>query len=318
MTLSKPTVLLVDDDVGILKAISRILAAEFQVVAALTNGHEAVEHVCRRDPDVVVLDIGIPGLDGFETAVQLKRNGSLAKLLFLTSHSGDDYVIEAIKSGASGYVLKHSAWANLMPALRHVLAGREFLPALAPLAKRMTGAHALHGHPTTTGWLEGVADLLNEALYRGDVIAVVLTPSHRDDFALRLAKRQWNLDRLKRLGRYLAFDVDDVSRRIVRNARLNPDSVVEMVDSLERARVASAGGPARCLTIVGEIAARLCQSGNLDAAIELERLWDELTRPLPILTVCAYPTEWLDQRAPPDLVSGICAQHAVITSESDA
>jgi hypothetical protein len=99
---------------------------------------------------------------------------------------------------------------------------------------------------------------------------------------------------------------------------LNPDSVVEMVDTLERARMASAGGPARCLTIVGEIAACLCQTGNLDAALELERLWDELTRPLPILTVCAYPTEWLDQSAPSDLVSEICAQHAVITSASDA
>jgi DNA-binding NarL/FixJ family response regulator len=318
MTLSKPTVLLVDDDVGILKAISRTLAAEFQVVATVTTGQQAVEHVSRRDPDVVVLDIRMPGLDGFETAVQLKQIGSRAKLLFLTSHGSDDYVIEAIKLGASGYVLKQSAWADLMPALRHVLAGRQFLPSLAPLAKTMIGAHTLHGHPTTTGWLDGVADLLNEALHRGDVIAVVLTPSHRDDLAFRLAKRQWNLDRLKTLGRYLAFDVDDVSRRIVRNERLNPDSVVEMVDTLERARVASAGGPARRLTLVGEIAARLCQSGNLDAAIELERLWDELTRPLPILTVCAYPAEWLDESAPSELVSGICAPHAVITNASDS
>jgi hypothetical protein len=82
--------------------------------------------------------------------------------------------------------------------------------------------------------------------------------------------------------------------------------------------VTSAGEPARRLTLVGEIAARLCHSGNLDAAIELERLWDELTRPLPILTVCAYPTEWLDARAPSHVVSGICAQHAVITNASDA
>ena len=315
--VSNPTVLLVDDDVGILKAISRILAPDFAVVAAVTNGRQAIEHVRQCDPDVVVLDLSMPGLNGFETAVELKRIGSVAKILVLTSYCSDEYVHEAIESGASGYVPKHSAWSDLIPALRHVLAGRQVLPCLAPLAKRKSGAHVLRGYPTTSSWLDDVADLLSAALHRGDVTAVALTTFHRDELTLKLRERRWNLAELRRLGRYLVFDVEDASRRIIKSGRLNPDAVVEMVETLECARVACAGGPARRVVIVGEIAVPLCESHNFDAALELERLWDELTRPLPILTVCSYPGAGSDCSVPPELLSEICAHHAVIVNASD-
>lgn len=313
----KPTVLLVDDDVGILKAIHRIIAPEFEVVATVTNGLEAVDHVSRFDPDIVVLDISMPGLNGFETAAELRRIGSLAKLLFLTSHRNDGYVNEAIESGASGYVLKQSAWSTLMPALHHVLAGRQFLPDLALLAQRRRHAHTFHTHPDTNVWLDGVAHVLSEALHDGDVAAVALTPDHRDDLAVRLAQRHWNLADLETLGRYLVFDIDDASRRVIRNGRLDRDAVAEMIDALDRARGTCVGGPASRLVIVGEISVLLCRNGNFEAALDLEQLWDELTQPLPILTVCAYPEEWRDQSVPPDLMSAVWTHHGVVTHASE-
>lgn len=308
----KPTVLLVDDDVGVLKAISRIVAPEFEV-ATVTNGVEAVDRVTRFDPDIVVLDISMPGLNGFETATELRRVGSLAKLVFLTSHRNDAYVHDAIESGASGYVMKQSAWSTLVPALHHVLAGRQFLPNLGPLAQTKRRAHACHCHSATTAWLDGVAHMLSEALHDGDVTAVVLTPEHRDALAIRLVQRHWNLAELHTQGRYLLFDVDDASKRLIRNARVDPDSVAELIEVLERSREACVGGPASRVVIVGEISALLCRKGNFAAALQLEQAWDELTRPLPILTICAYPTDWRDQSIPPDVMSGIWTHHGVIT-----
>src|SRR5262245_14606715 len=112
-------ILLADDDAGILKAISRTLASDFHVVATVTDGRQALDAVRRLDPDVAVLDISMPGLNGFQTAAELKRLGSRVKIVFLTMHQGDDFVANAIGFGAMGYVLKTLAWSDLPAALHY-------------------------------------------------------------------------------------------------------------------------------------------------------------------------------------------------------
>jgi DNA-binding NarL/FixJ family response regulator len=133
----RPRVLLADDDAGVLRAISRTLATDFEVVATVTDGRKALDAVPLLDPDVVVLDISMPGLNGFHTAEELRRFGSRAKIVFLTMHEDDDFVSKAIRCGAMGYVLKMLASSDLAPALHHALAGRRYLPSLTPLV--MTG-----------------------------------------------------------------------------------------------------------------------------------------------------------------------------------
>jgi Response regulator containing a CheY-like receiver domain and an HTH DNA-binding domain len=128
--VGRPRVLLADDDAGILKAVSRTLATEFEVVATVTNGRKALDAVPRLDPDVVVLDISMPGLTGFQTAEELKRFGIAGQIVFLTMHPDDDFVSKAIRCGAMGYVLKTLAASDLTPALPHALAGRRLLPSL--------------------------------------------------------------------------------------------------------------------------------------------------------------------------------------------
>ena len=103
----RPRVLLADDDAAVLKAISRTLATDFEVVATVADGRKALDAVPRLDPDVVVLDVSMPGLDGFQTAEELKRLGSRAKIVFLTMHQDDDFVTKAIRCGV-GYVPKPS------------------------------------------------------------------------------------------------------------------------------------------------------------------------------------------------------------------
>src|SRR5262245_44071231 len=140
---ARPRVLLADDDVGILKAISRTLKSDFEVVATVTDGQQAVDMAPRLDPDVVVLDISMPGFSGFQTAAELKRLGSRAKIVFLTMHQDHDFVARAIRSGAMGYVLKTLAWSDLSLALRHAIAGRQYLPFLAPLVMTDADTHAV-------------------------------------------------------------------------------------------------------------------------------------------------------------------------------
>lgn len=311
--VGRPRVLLADDDAGILKAISRTLETDFDVVATVMDGRNALDAVPRLDPDVVVLDISMPGLNGFQTAEELKRLGSRATIVFLTMHQDDDFVSKALRCGAMGYVLKTLASSDLTPALHHALAGRRFLRSLTPLV--MTGAdtHAAQWWGDDRSGLDGVAAVLSSALHRGDTVATALIESNSDALAVRMKERGWDLADVGKQGRYLVFDAEEAATRIMRAGRLHRDSIAEMVAALESARRASAAGPRSHLTIVGEMSAVLCRRGTPEAALELERIWDDLTRSLPILTICTYPKGCFDHAGVPGLVSSISAHHAVIS-----
>jgi DNA-binding NarL/FixJ family response regulator len=143
---SRPTVVVADDHRRMLDTVSRLLSDEFELVAAVTDGRQAVDAVSRLDPDVAVLDITMPELDGFRTAQALRKAGARAKVVFLTLHDADEYVEAALRSGANGYVLKSRMEADLPGALRHALAGRYFLPSLTALSTLAgdAGRHTLH------------------------------------------------------------------------------------------------------------------------------------------------------------------------------
>jgi hypothetical protein len=265
------------------------------------------------DPDVVILDISMPGLNGFETADELKRSGSRARIVFLTMHQDDTFVAKAIGCGAAGYVPKMNAWSDLAPAVHHALAGRQYLPSLTPLVMTDSDAHAIQFRGSDGSWLDGIAGVLASALQRGDTIATVLIEPNRDTLALLMKERGWNLAKLGEQGRYLIFDAEAAAREVVRGGRPEVDALAGMVAVLERARTASGDRARSHLTIVGEIAPVLCRNGNAEAALEIERLWDELTRSLPILTICTYPVDCLGHDAKAAFGSDICARHSVIS-----
>src|SRR4029077_10566909 len=131
---SRPTVVVADDHRRMLDAVSNLLSADFRVVAAVTDGRQAIEAVSQFDPDIAVLDITMPELDGFRTAQALKKAGARSKVVFLTLHDADEYVEAALRSGGNGYVLKARMEADLPSALWHALAGRNFLPSLTSLS----------------------------------------------------------------------------------------------------------------------------------------------------------------------------------------
>jgi DNA-binding NarL/FixJ family response regulator len=108
-------------------SITRHLEREFEVVEAVENGRVLLDAVSRLNPDVCLLDISMPVLNGIDTAIQLKKSGSRAKVLFLTIHEDLDFLEAALNTGASGYVLKRRMASDLLPAIREVLAGGKFV-----------------------------------------------------------------------------------------------------------------------------------------------------------------------------------------------
>lgn len=130
--MGKPRVLLADDHESLLAKTSAVLS-EFDVVGAVRNGRDAVAEVQRLDPDVLVIDISMPILDGLQAASQLQSIQCRTKVVFLTVHEDKDFVAEAFSVGASGYVAKSSMKSDLIPALRAVLQGHTYVSQSIPL-----------------------------------------------------------------------------------------------------------------------------------------------------------------------------------------
>ena len=125
--LDRVRVLLADDHKNFLAAATRLLQPEFEVIKTVGDGQALLEEAASLEPDIVVLDISMPVLNGIEAARQLRAAGSRAKIVFLTVHRDPDYVRAALAVGALGYVTKCQLATDLLLALREAQAGRSFI-----------------------------------------------------------------------------------------------------------------------------------------------------------------------------------------------
>jgi len=126
---SRTRCLLVDDHTLVRQGVRRLLDDEpdFEVVDEASNATEAMQKVLEHVPDLILMDVGMPGLSPFEAARVIQRDSPSIKVLFLTMHEDEEYVMQALSTGATGYVLKDASAAELIHALREVRAGGQYI-----------------------------------------------------------------------------------------------------------------------------------------------------------------------------------------------
>jgi two-component system, NarL family, response regulator NreC len=121
-------VLLADDHVLVRQGVKSLLEREgIQVVGEARDGQEVMQLAAKHSPDVAVIDVGMPLLNGLDAARELKRIAPKTKAIFLTRHDEDEYLIEALRAGAKGYVLKNQAASDLVQAIQLVCRGQVYL-----------------------------------------------------------------------------------------------------------------------------------------------------------------------------------------------
>jgi DNA-binding NarL/FixJ family response regulator len=125
--VARARILLADDHKAMRERVVQLLEDEFEILGALEDGLAIVNAAIRLKPDLCLLDISMPILNGIEVANQLKRDGSTAKIIFLTIHEDPDFVQAALNTGALGYVVKSRIASDLLTAVRNVVAGRRFV-----------------------------------------------------------------------------------------------------------------------------------------------------------------------------------------------
>lgn len=123
----RPTVLLADDDQVFLDLVRQLIEPEFDVVGTVEDGQALLKAASDLHPDLLVTDISMPRLNGFQAARQLKKAHPNTRILFLSVHEEPVAVTEALEIGVDGYVVKRSAATDLIPALLQVFQGNRFL-----------------------------------------------------------------------------------------------------------------------------------------------------------------------------------------------
>jgi DNA-binding NarL/FixJ family response regulator len=130
MPTSRPRLLMADDHTLVLEGIRKLLETEFDLVGVADNGYTLLREAERLKPDVILMDISMPLLNGIEACRQLVKSMPNAKVIFLTMHADVVYVEEALRAGGAGYMLKSSAAAELSLAIHSVLRGQRYVTPL--------------------------------------------------------------------------------------------------------------------------------------------------------------------------------------------
>jgi DNA-binding NarL/FixJ family response regulator len=176
--LKTTTIVLADDHRIVRQGLRVLLSAEedFEVIGEADDGREALELVRRLNPDVLVLDLMMPGLNGLEVARQLNKGGASVGVVVLSMHDDEGFVLEALANGVKAYVLKDSNSSDLVQAVREVAAGRRYLsPPLSDRAietyQQMAKIGAMDRHETLTTREREVLQLSAEGRTNSEIAA---------------------------------------------------------------------------------------------------------------------------------------------------
>ena len=173
--MSLPTILIADDHAMVVEGLVGLLKEQFDVVGTAFDGSTLLEAATRLRPDVVVTDVSMPGLSGMEVLRRLTAQETSTKVIVLTMHADAELATEAIRAGASGFVVKQSAGEELLTAVQDVLQGRIYLASAVTrevLSRMSNPAKTTEPHLTPRQWdvlrliaegrrMKEIADILN-------------------------------------------------------------------------------------------------------------------------------------------------------------
>lgn len=314
MSQSPARVVVVDDHPAVLEGAIAILSPAFDVVGRAATGLAAIHRVRDLDPDVVVMDVEMPGLNGFEAWRHIHASGSNARAVFFSSFAGEDYVLASLALGASAFVNKARMRSDLVDAVGHALAGRTCIPQCGVLPRwrpRADRAHDLLFYSSDTSLAESVTSFFDAALEAGDALVAVVTEPHRQIIEGQFRARGLDVRDLEASGRYTPFDASAAIDALLVNGLPDRDRFYSLfAPALERALTASTG-PTPHVTVLGEGVSILAARGQIGAMMQLEALADEFAASRPISILCGYSTAFLAEDQP-DLMTGICRSHSAV------
>jgi DNA-binding NarL/FixJ family response regulator len=314
---------------------------ELQIICEVEDGAEAVQKAAALQPELVVLDIGLPSLNGIEAARQIRKLSPNSKLLFVSQESSADIVQAAIETGANGYVVKADAGRELIAALDSVLRGQTYLSkslavqkltnvqdksAVHPVedpnvleARGQPGLTSSRRHEVGLYWddgslVEAFAHFVAEALKNGNTAILIATQAHRETVLGRLHALGWDVNAAIEQGRYVELDNAETVSTYMVNDLPDPAQFSKVTCDLIERTAKSVGGEYARIAACGECAPLLLARGNPEGAIRLEQLWDEIARSYGVQVLCGYPQNSFQDKTSRQTFERICTEHSAVLS----
>ena len=289
----------------------------YRVVGQAADGPAALEAAERLEPDLILLDVGLPGLNGIEVAQRLRASHPQTRILFLSANQSPEIARAAVDTGAHGYVVKQDAATELLPAIAAIADGRVFvgprfsdhrINTIDRSSERLRH-HAVCFSLDDSSLVECFVPFAAESLMAGGSAIVAATRANRRAVYEALHAEVSALDAAVGEGRYVALDVDDLLSTFMVDGWPDEARFVTASSELITAAAAASRGPHPRVAACGEAAPQLWERGNAAAAVRLEQLWDGLAAESGVDILCGYSQRAIGSREQ-HTVEDLCAVHS--------
>ena len=318
-------VLLVDDYGPWCRFVTSTLRKnpEFLIVAEVSDGLAAVEKAQELQPDLILLDIGLPKLNGIEAARRIRQHSTNPRILFVSENSSSHILQAALDTGALGYVVKSDAAHDLLPAIRAVLQGKQFVGGrfaghrfaqTSKVPSVREAAHVVQFYAQDNHLLCNLCALFKETLGAGESVVAVMTKSHRIGVEERLTEQGVDLDQVTKKGLLAILDAQETLSEFMDADAPNRDRFDGRLGTIIRSAQAAARVKNRPLVVFGEMVAVLWAQKKHAAAVRLEELWNELGLTHSFYLCCAYPASEFQEQSAEESYATICATHSHVVS----
>jgi CheY-like chemotaxis protein len=292
---------------------------EWQVISEASDGLEAVEKAQDLKPDLILLDIGLPKLNGIEAARQIRQLSPRSKIIFLSQNNNLDVVRSALNTGAHGYVRKTDVKRQLFPAMDAVLRGEQFVSSglkgrefTDTSVEKAAHCHEVQFYSDDALLLDTFARFIAAALKSGRAAIVVITELHRDGLVSRLKEQALDVDAATQQGTYIQLDVNNTLSTFMVNDMPDSTRFFPVVGGLIEAAAKAARQQHRGVVACGEGTSVLWAEGKADAAIRVEQLWDEVGKTFGVDILCGYALSSFHGEEDEHVFHSICAEHSAV------
>jgi DNA-binding NarL/FixJ family response regulator len=335
-------VLVVEDFEPFRRFVASILQKrpELQIICEVSDGLEAVQKAEELQPDLVLLDIGLPSLNRIEAARRICKVSPQSKILFLSDNRSGDIAEEGLRVGAGGYVVKSDAAGELLPAVEAVLKGKRFVsaslagnclsdpkdehtaehnrggvvPPFPAQNVRIARRHEAGFYSDDRFVLDDLTQFIGAALKAGNAAIVVATKSRRDSLLPRLQAYGLDIGAAIEQGRYVALDAADALPTFMLRGMPDPVRFLKVLGNLIATAAEAAKGEQARVAIFGEMCHLLWAQGNAEAAIQVEALGNQLVKTYDVDILCGYSLGSVQGGMESHIFQRICAEHSAVYS----
>jgi len=294
---------------------------EWQVIAEASDGLEAVEKAQGLKPDLILLDIGLPKLNGIEAARRIQQLSPSSKIIFLSQNNNLDIVRAALSTGARGYVRKTDVKRELLPAMDAVLRGKQFVSSSLKgyeftdtAGEKLSHRHEVH-FSSDDVLLDTFARFISVALKSGRAAIVVITQSRSDGLLSRLKAQGLDVDAATQQGTYIQLDVNKTFSTFMVDDMPDSARFFPVVGGLIEAAAKAARQQHHGVVACGECSPLLWAEGKAHAAIRVEQLWDEVGKTFGVDLLCGYALSSFHGEQGEHVFQSICAEHSAVYSQ---